>query len=144
MQLQNHIQNQVDQTRSLEQQSSQPQMNQLNQTKLSQAQMNQAANSMANQLQVGSPMGRQSPSKVPSVSRTPETKDMDVKPSPPRNGPTPPQFSQANKMQQSPFQPTNIPEDVKMQPVASQKELQSQVKEGKPNVIHVGFLVIPL
>ena len=142
MQVQNHIQNQIDQSRSLEQQISHSQLNQINQTKLSQAKMNQATSSIANQLQVGSPLGRQSPNKVPSASRTPETKDMNVKPSPPRNGPTPPQFSQANKAQQSPFQSGIKTEDVKMQPVTSQKELQTQIKEEKPNLMHVSILLL--
>lgn len=122
MQMQNHIPNQVDQSRSLDQQLSQTQMNQ---TKLSQAQVNQAVTSIANQLQMGSPMGRQSPNKPQNVNRTPDTKEIDVKPSPPRNGPTPPQFSQANKAQQSPFQTGIKSEDIKMQPVTSQKELQN-------------------
>ena len=137
MQMQNHIQNQVDHSRSLEQQISQSQINQMNQAKFSQAQMNQTVTSVANHLQLGSPMGRQSPSKGQNTNRTPDTKDMDVKPSPPRNGPTPPQFSQANKAQQSPFQSGMKSEDVKMQPMTSQKEVQNQIKEEKPNLLHV-------
>ena len=150
VQMQNHIQNQNQsplETRSLDQQISQAQMTQLNQ-----AQMNQSVASVTNQLQARSPMGRQSPNVAPSLNRTSESKDIDMKPSPPRSVPTPPQFSQAGKVPQPPQtqqQHQNFrsgiktemrePEDVKMASMTSSKnDLQNQaIKEEKPKLMQV-------
>ena len=186
-QLQNHLQNQSQkplESRSLDQQISQgQQLNQvqmsqaqLNQPKMNQPQTNQAVTSIANQLQMSSPMGRQSPNmnqkinqvpnqtqitnQIPSqsqitnqipnqnqianqlTSRTPENKDIEMKPSPPRTIPTPPQFSQSSAVQQSvpsTSKPSvNAVEDSNMQIVPPQNEIQKpQIKDEKPTHLQV-------